>query len=119
MIRQVINFNTSAETTAVEDKYRAESVETVREYRMNKTRLVVCKISKTKLKYFMKLEFPAPGCCGFIPTRLFSFILKITNIKTLSFFNNLIHESYGQTGEGIIINIKTFIIYIKVSNLGV
>lgn len=57
------NFINSAHTTAVDDKYRSlelpssDFVGDVREYLITSTRLVVCKINKTREKYLIKFEF--------------------------------------------------------------
>lgn len=76
---QVINFIISAQTTAVEDRYRwlvspfSFLVLAVREYRITRTKLDVCSMSNIKLKYFMKFEFP---CCFMLA----NFILKNINL---------------------------------------
>jgi len=75
----VINFITSAHTTAVDDKYRLDSpfsscVDDVREYRMTKTRLEVWKINKTSEKYLMKFGLDVNWIDFMFPYTLFNFI---------------------------------------------
>jgi hypothetical protein len=75
----VINFMTSAQTTAVDDKYRLDSpfsswVDAVREYRITKTRLDVWNINKTSEKYLMKLGLDVNWTDFMFPYMLINFI---------------------------------------------